>query len=75
MILSRVALLINGSGGDLVERERGTLPVRATWATKIRTASGNDVPNARVTLVARLRSFGSMRHLKSTVMLQMCPEE
>ena len=72
MILSRAALLTNTSGPDLVERERGTRPVRAIWATKMRTASGKDVPNSWVTLAARLSSFGSTRHLKSTVMLQMC---
>ena len=71
MILSRAALLTNTSGLDLVERERGTLPVRATWATKMRTASGKEVPNSSVTLAARLSSFGSTRHLKSTVMPQM----
>ena len=72
MISSRAALLTNTSGPDLVERERGTLPVRATWATKMRTASGKDVPNSWVTFAARLSSLGSTRHLKSTVMLQMC---
>jgi len=72
MIRSRAALLINTSDPVLVERETGTLPVRATWATKIRTTSGNEVPSSWVTFAARLRSFGSTRHRKSTVMLQMC---
>ena len=72
MIRSRAALLINTSDLVLVERETGTLPVRAIWATKIRTASGNEVPSSWVTFAARLRSFGSTRHRKSTVMLQMC---
>ena len=74
MIRSRAALLINTSDPVLVERETGTLPVRATWATKIRTASGNEVPSSWVTFAARLRSFGSTRHRKSTVMLQLCRE-
>jgi hypothetical protein len=72
MIASRAALLTNTSRPDLVERETGTLPVRTTWATNMRTASGKDVPNSWVTFAARLSSLGSTRHLKSTVMLQMC---
>ncbi len=75
MIWSRAALLINASGPERVERETGTLPGRATCATKIRTASGNEVPNSSVTFAARLSSFGSTRHRKSTVMLQMCHKE
>jgi len=74
MTWSRAALLINASGPDRVERKSGTLPVRATWATKMRTASGNDVPNSWVTFAARLSSFGSTLHRKSTLMLQMCHE-
>ena len=72
MTWSRAALLMNASGPERVERETGTLPVRATCATKIRTASGNEVPNSSVTFAALLSSFGSTRHRKSTVMLQMC---
>ena len=72
MTWSRAALLINASGPDWVERESGTLPVRATCATKMRTNSGSDVPSSWVTFVARLSSFGSTRHRKSTVMLQKC---
>jgi hypothetical protein len=71
IILSRASLLTKASGPDLVDRERGRLPVRATWATKIRTASGSEVHSSLVTFVARLSNFGSTRHLKSTVMLQM----
>ena len=72
MILSRAFLLTNVSVSDLVERERGRLPVRATWATKMRTASGSEVPSVLVTFAARLSNFGSTRQRKSTVMLQMC---
>ncbi len=75
MILSRAFVLTNVSASDLVERERGRLPVRATWATKMRTASGSEVPSVLVTFVARLSNFGSTRQRKSTVTLQMCHSE